>query len=534
LFFPPPPLLGAMGAEEGPPICEYVIQGTYVFASMIFVCGSCCFWPGIDEWVVLVYPSAPIDEVFWVAIGCKLFVVGSVIFACLSTYYAVVLLLARRQSVRAGQLKFGLARKSKLTVVDNIHHLRKSFIEAGIETDLALLKQIRGCDVVVDKIYPGEPLLMRCLIQRSHFLTDIPATAMYSPSNDVKKREVLEAVLYNVGSIIFTCGCIIWDPQPWLMKEVGTTEAAYLDRTGWLGAADALFMLGSFIFASAAYVNATGIHTAFSVKPGEVSLKPLRNVSIVISTSFAFGGFCFIAGTMGFIPARYMDCVGTLRNLNRLGTAFYLVGSVLYLVGSVLGLARSVAKYRLEADYLEKVQTIQIRIRDIKEAAKKKFLEKEKAAIENDTPDTVKHLVKSAVLQFRKRREQEEMQKEREFDSSDSMFWDKQDDDAAESIANSLAVAVDEESEDIRPLFEDLMNEDSLKNEAKGLRGALRLGPRMGARPSFGRSRTGAQISNMLSNLNFSGPRRAALSSWGNERLLPVSEQPVSERLNLV
>jgi len=505
-----------MAVEEGPPTCEYFMQGVYIFASIIFVVGSCCFWPGIDEWVVLVYANAPVEEAFWVAIGCKLFVIGSVIFAILSTYFAVILLLASRQSVRAGQSKYGLARKSKLKVVDNIHHLRQSFVEAGIETDLALLKQIRGCDVVVDKVYPGEPLLIRCLIQRSHFLTDIPATAMYSPSNETKKMEILEAVLYMVGSIIFTAGCIIWDPHPWLMEEVGTTQRAYFDRVEWLGWADALFMLGSFIFASAAYVNATGIHKEFTVKPGEVSLKPLLNVSIVISTSFAFGGFCFIAGTMGFIPARYMDCAGSLRNLNRLGTAFYLVGSVLYLVGSVLGLARSVARYRLEADYIEKVQIIQNRIRDIKEAAHKKWEQK----IETETTDTVKGLVKSAVLSFRKRREQEEMERETEWNGLDSLFWDKQDDDAAENIANTLSTneESDQAAEDIRPLFEDLMKEDSFSNEPKGLRSALRLGPKgPKGQPFFRRaSERGHQINTMIRDLA-ARPQRKALSSWGND-----------------
>merc|ERR1712151_301990 len=67
------------------------------------------------------------------------------------------------------------------------------------------------------------------------------------------------------------------------------------------------------------------------------SLK-MYNTSAIITSAYAVGGFCFIAGTMGFIPSYYSHC--ETSDMEKIGCVWYFVGSLCYTIGSFCSFAK--------------------------------------------------------------------------------------------------------------------------------------------------------------------------------------------------
>lgn len=145
----------------------------------------------------------------------------------------------------------------------------------------------------------------------------------------LRAREVAEQSLYFLGSVVFMLGCLISDPdlQPLCLRFGGTS-------LWWDLQAAKLFMVGSFLFAFAAFCNMLSIYYAPPVFPG---------VALTITTMYEFGGMLFVGGTMGFIPG-----LGCNEQMQALGCCGYLVGSLCYCVGSALSLAVRVGLKRLD------------------------------------------------------------------------------------------------------------------------------------------------------------------------------------------
>jgi len=151
--------------------------------------------------------------------------------------------------------------------------------------------------------------------------------AMYGKA--LRPREVAEQSLYFVGSVLFMAGCLISDPDvmPTFLRFGGT-------HLWWEIQAAKLFMVGSFLFAFAAFCNMLTIYYSPPVFPG---------VALTITTCYEFGGMLFVGGTMGFIPG-----LGCNEQMQTLGCWGYTLGSLFYVIGSALSLAVRVGMNRLD------------------------------------------------------------------------------------------------------------------------------------------------------------------------------------------
>jgi len=167
----------------------------------------------------------------------------------------------------------------------------------------------------------------------------------YKMLRPVPRREILEQALFFFGSIIFLVGTLIWDPDL-LAVFVGWGGSEY----AWKVAGCTLFMLGSFMFAFAAYINALSLH----------HVHPLFfNYALSITTCYEFGGLAFVAGTTAFIPGMNCD-----HAMEWCGSFAYLFGSFCYVAGSLLSLLKTVARNRLMFEQQRAAARIQHRWQD--------------------------------------------------------------------------------------------------------------------------------------------------------------------------
>eukprot|EP00931_Biecheleriopsis_adriatica_P046922 TRINITY_DN27006_c0_g1_i1.p1 TRINITY_DN27006_c0_g1~~TRINITY_DN27006_c0_g1_i1.p1 ORF type:complete len:371 (+),score=68.55 TRINITY_DN27006_c0_g1_i1:53-1165(+) len=154
-------------------------------------------------------------------------------------------------------------------------------------------------------------------------------------------KRAADQILYLIGSLIFLFGTLVWDPDlfPLFVRGFGGSELF------WEAFADVLFMVGSLMFALASFVSALDIHKEHAL---------FKTQALIITTSYEFGGFLFIAGTMAFVPGFRCN-----RHLMELGAWMYLVGSAMYLLGAVLSLLKTVATHQAAREHLGAAQTIQ-------------------------------------------------------------------------------------------------------------------------------------------------------------------------------
>lgn len=152
----------------------------------------------------------------------------------------------------------------------------------------------------------------------------------------VTQRELLEQLLYCVGSFVFLVGTFLFDPPfvKALSSSSGRPEGQIED------AAAALFMVGSFMFSLGSYVNALSIFEA---------PRFFRKHLITVTTCYQFGGLFFIAGTMGYVHAFEPN-----RNMRWFATWMYMVGCFCYVAGSFLSFVRIVASRQVKWERMSK------------------------------------------------------------------------------------------------------------------------------------------------------------------------------------
>lgn len=148
------------------------------------------------------------------------------------------------------------------------------------------------------------------------------------------RREILEQVLYTGGSLIFLLGTFLFDP--WIVDQLVPRIPWSKDSVLNVGAA--LFMIGSVMFATGAYVNALGVLSA-----GKAAR--FKYYALTITTTFQYGGFCFIAGTMGYVASFHPN-----ESLKRVATWFYILGSCFYTVGCIISYMRCVVIQKLSSE----------------------------------------------------------------------------------------------------------------------------------------------------------------------------------------
>jgi len=305
-------------------ILEYGIATIYVLASVLFVAGSFMFLPDGDE-----------------RTGCRLFDVASMLFFVMSLFNAAELgCRPNEQPIEVEDARVG----SGARVLSDEAAVKMQIKNIGMEAKMELYVSMAGKWADILERDSSNPRV-RCKVEQHTIWLPVKMLTRSRPWP--KGREILEQILYVLGSFIFTCGTIIWDPD---LESFFSDEAGgWHSRSWWLAVADGLFMAGSLMFALAAYINALGIYEShFNTV--------LRRYALAIATCYEFGGFCFIAGTMGFAP---YELVGCNSKMVALGAVCYIIGSVLYLVGSALSLGKCIAQNQMAREHVEKIVLLQ-------------------------------------------------------------------------------------------------------------------------------------------------------------------------------
>eukprot|EP00443_Scrippsiella_acuminata_P030330 CAMPEP_0115207742 /NCGR_PEP_ID=MMETSP0270-20121206/20870_1 /TAXON_ID=71861 /ORGANISM="Scrippsiella trochoidea, Strain CCMP3099" /LENGTH=376 /DNA_ID=CAMNT_0002621339 /DNA_START=282 /DNA_END=1412 /DNA_ORIENTATION=+ len=155
------------------------------------------------------------------------------------------------------------------------------------------------------------------------------------------RREVMEQLLYVIGSFVFMVGCLIWDPS---FIETFVAEFGR-EKHWWYCFADLTFLIGSLMFAVAAFLSALSIK---HVHP------EVEKFALGVLACYEFGGLLFVAGTMGFMGPGFYGCG---HDMQILGTIFYIVGSALYVMGSVLSFMKTLVHHQLVREcHLQRVK----------------------------------------------------------------------------------------------------------------------------------------------------------------------------------
>jgi len=146
---------------------------------------------------------------------------------------------------------------------------------------------------------------------------------------EVKKRELLEQLMYNVGSFVFLVGTFLFDPPivSTLADKFGILER-HVENI-----AAVMFMIGSFLFSLGSYVNALSIFEA---------PRPFRRHLLTVTTCYQFGGLSFVAGTMGYVEA--FEPNWTMKFS---ATWMYMVGCFFYVAGTGLSCMRTIASQQV-------------------------------------------------------------------------------------------------------------------------------------------------------------------------------------------
>lgn len=153
---------------------------------------------------------------------------------------------------------------------------------------------------------------------------------------NVTLRELIEQLLYCVGSFVFLVGTFLFDPP--FVRALSSSSGRPAGQIE--NAAAVLFMIGSFMFSLGSYVNALSIFEA---------PRFFRKHLITVTTCYQFGGLFFIAGTMGYVHA--FEPNATMRWF---ATWMYMVGCFCYVAGSFLSFVRIVASRQVKWERMSK------------------------------------------------------------------------------------------------------------------------------------------------------------------------------------
>lgn len=147
------------------------------------------------------------------------------------------------------------------------------------------------------------------------------------------RRELAESVLYLLSGITFSIGSILFLPSVY----------EHVNEINDITAGTSLFLAGSMLLATAAYVNSLSV-----VVKGTLSSNPLPAQLGVLSlfTTLA-GSIAYCMGTLGYYP-EFQTSSGCSTQWSPLvvGTHLYVIGAVLYVVSGILNLSIALVKAR--------------------------------------------------------------------------------------------------------------------------------------------------------------------------------------------
>lgn len=436
-------------------VITYTVEVLYIVASAMFVVGSALFWPGLGT----------------LQLGCRLFDVASLMFVILSLVAGAQLLQTRhrkkkenvvldQQIAEKGAMitegeKDAKQRLANLTKAkerllqkrDDLYDLRASNLMSlrGLEEHLFQTHD----DEAIDSEWLGNfsTTLRKRVEARTQLLKDedevlrdwelmnedkekLRADRAYNKRmredlwklkqarayNPVTTKDIFEQTLYVLGSAIFMAGTIIWDPA---FHKV--------DKVWWLSFADILFMVGSMMFAFAAFINAVSLST----EAQSMHHKVFQKYGMYIAASYQFGACLFIGGTMSFVPG-----MGCNEDMEALGCQLYIAGSVFYVVGTSLSLCRTaVIDFRAQ-EHEGKVTAIQSWWKT--HGFKRELRKKQQQKIVGKVSDSVKHKLMGLLAKKRHVIEARQLRKDQAAQRIQESWKKKQDDKKAIEAADAL------------------------------------------------------------------------------------------------
>mmetsp|Transcript_57312 Transcript_57312/g.167744 ORF Transcript_57312/g.167744 Transcript_57312/m.167744 type:complete len:685 (+) Transcript_57312:89-2143(+) len=161
----------------------------------------------------------------------------------------------------------------------------------------------------------------------SNMLLDSDSPTGARPKQDIPhnaKVNAAEKALYFAGSFVFLIGTFYFQHPKKVASSVPSIEEADV-----LNMAIAMFIVGSAIFAFAAFVNALSLasaHTTFGTW------------AVAVCGIYECGGILFVMGSVCFMPNQ-----GCGKGMEVMGAWSFIVGSGCYLLGGCIETAKTVA-----------------------------------------------------------------------------------------------------------------------------------------------------------------------------------------------
>lgn len=166
--------------------------------------------------------------------------------------------------------------------------------------------------------------------------------------------EVWENTLYLAGSLAYLVGSLLYIPVApntsmlealanlgRAMPKMSLAELCDSLDGGHQMAGTILFIIGSVLFALAAFTNALNLR-----KFDDLSSKLLT----ATTSSYLVGSLLFAMGSISFIPH-----LGCGESMVALGASNFIVGSIFFLIGSVVSLLRTVYLQQFDDTHDEKL-----------------------------------------------------------------------------------------------------------------------------------------------------------------------------------
>jgi len=158
------------------------------------------------------------------------------------------------------------------------------------------------------------------------------------------QREHMENGLFTGGNLMFAVGSILFLPGVYEHDERNDLEAGT-----WL------FLLGSFSFLVAAFVNSLGVSVVGTLE----SQTHMKQAAVLALGLEVLAGTLFITGSVLFFPqiddascgaANVCKMTKPTWPVINVGTAFYVIGAGCGLVGAVTGMYLAIAKKKHTAE----------------------------------------------------------------------------------------------------------------------------------------------------------------------------------------
>lgn len=176
------------------------------------------------------------------------------------------------------------------------------------------------------------------------------AVSLFCLSESVDEKgwnslETCENVLYVAGAFVFLVGTILylpfelrepatWDSYDTVRKKNGIGLAVMLNQNSREFQGSVLFIIGSCMFAFAAYANALNMRQLHDIR---------SQMLTATTTAYMFGSMLFVMGSVAFLPD-----LGCNQTMESFGGWCFIGGSLQFELGGWISLARTVKEVRDE------------------------------------------------------------------------------------------------------------------------------------------------------------------------------------------